>query len=115
MGRKKKEETILEEVEPKKETKKKKTEDKTQVDKFIASLKENENYTYKEVVNFLDENKLEPLILKHDAKEISKIQRFNVGDVVKLIYQVGGDEIDKNYFTTILSYPIIPLFVIFNK
>ncbi len=69
MGRKKKEETILEEVdnqailenvEPKKETKKKKSEEKTEVNKFISSLKENENYTYKDVVNFLDENKLEP-------------------------------------------------------
>ena len=69
MGRKKKEETILgevdnqvmlEEVEQKKETKNKKSEEKTTADKFIAFLKENENYTYKDVVNFLDENKLEP-------------------------------------------------------
>ena len=68
MGRKKKEETILEEMEnqetienivDKKEIKKKK-DDNVEVDNFISLLKDNNIYTYKDVVNFLDKNKLEP-------------------------------------------------------
>jgi len=63
MGRKKKEEIekeeIIENLDDKKETKKKK-EEKIEVDNFISLLKENNIYTYKDVVNFLDKNKLEP-------------------------------------------------------
>ena len=84
MGRSKKEETVIEEIEnkddkkvstrktAKKETKEKvkkeenmkvettvKTE-KTEADKFVDLLKENNIYSYKDVVNFLDKNKLDP-------------------------------------------------------
>ena len=62
-----KEETIKEEKKPAKKEKKieeKKVEEvkeeKTETDKFVDLLKENNIYTYKDVVNFLDKNKLEP-------------------------------------------------------
>ena len=65
MGRKKKEETILEEIENQEVIdtvvdEKKNDEKNTEVDNFISLLKENNIYTYKDVVNFLDKNKLEP-------------------------------------------------------
>jgi len=84
MGRSKKEENIeqnLEVTEEKKTAAKKTTKKETkqtttkkkveevkednkvedlEADKFIALLKENNIYTYKDVVNFLDKNKLDP-------------------------------------------------------
>jgi len=84
MGKSKKEETVIEEIENKEEKKvstkkttkkepkdevkseEKKTDKKEvkteniEADKFIDLLKENNIYTYKDVVNFLDKNKLEP-------------------------------------------------------